>query len=446
MAGIYSKFRETVSRRPGAVALRTPDRLWTYRELLSQTEHFRTQLEPQVGTGNTVGVVCSNDPMYVPLALALDALETTQVPFPVEFTERQRTWILHDAGCAHVAEASGSEVAVRPGPGPAKRWPGSRVVTYTSGSTGTPKGVVLPLGIEEALATALEKLSRHETEVYVSLLPISLYQEWVMAVYLPLTRGHTLVWAKELLPPLVTGTWDLPHYLHHLRQFGATYLVVPPQVVTDLASWVEQGKAGRNAAELLGPGFHLLGTGGAPGNVRAQRTLQEHGVAIYEGYGMSEAGAAVAVRMPGERLGTVGKPLSHRRLRIAEDGEILVAGEPLMMTYTNGERPIEDGWLHTGDLGQLDEDGALSIFGRKKRLLITSFARNIDPAWIEQVFRSSPLVERVKVSGDAQAQVTVDIHPKGNAPRELLQGELDRLSKELPRIIELRFNIIASSA
>jgi long-chain acyl-CoA synthetase len=447
MTGIYSKFCDTVTRRPDAVALRTPDRSWTYSQLLSQTEHFRKQLEPTVSTGTTVGVVCSNDPMYVPLALALDALEATQVPFPVEFTERQRTWILHDSGCAHVVEASGSEVAVRPGPGPTKRWPGSRVVTYTSGSTGTPKGVVLPLGIEEALATALERLARHEHEVYVSLLPISLYQEWVMAVYLPLTRGHTLVWAKELLPPLVSGTWDLKHYLHHLRQFGATYMVVPPQVVTDLAAWAEKEGAGQSAAELLGPRFHLLGTGGAPGNVQAQRTLQERGVAIYEGYGMSEAGAAVAVRMPGERLGTVGKPLPHRRIRIAEDGEILVSGQPLMMTYTNGERPInEEGWLHTGDLGQLDEEGALSIFGRKKRLLITSFARNIDPAWIEQVFLSSPLVERVQVSGDAQAQIAVDIVPTPHATRELLQGELERLRKELPRIVELKFNVRESAS
>ncbi|WP_224364837.1 AMP-binding protein [Hyalangium versicolor] len=447
MTGIYSKFRDTVARRPEAVALRTPGRSWTYAQLLEQTEQFRKKLEPTVGTGSTVGVVCSNDPMYVPLALALDSLESTQVPFPVEFTERQRTWILHDSGCAHVVEASGAEVLVRPGVGPTKQWLGSRVVTYTSGSTGTPKGVVLPLGIEEALASSLEKLARHEHEVYVSLLPISLYQEWVMAVYLPLTRGHTLVWAKELLPPLVTGRWDLKHYLHHLREFGATYMVVPPQIVTDLAAFAEKEGAGTDSAQLLGPRFHLLGTGGAPGNVQAQRTLQERGVSIYEGYGMSEAGAAVAVRMPGERLGTVGKPLSHRRIRIAEDDEILVSGNPLMMTYTTGERPIDaEGWLYTGDLGRLDADGALTIFGRKKRLLITSFGRNIDPAWIEKVFLSSPLVNRVQVSGDAQAQVTVGIVPKPHATRELLQGELERLSKELPRIVELKFDIQEPSA
>src|SRR5690349_1252235 len=112
MTGIYSKFADTVSRRPDAVALRTPQRDWTYSQLLSQTEQFRKKLTPTVGPGTTVGVVCSNDPMYVPLALALDALEATQVPFPVEFTERQRTWILHDAGCAYVVEASGPEVSV----------------------------------------------------------------------------------------------------------------------------------------------------------------------------------------------------------------------------------------------------------------------------------------------------------------------------------------------
>ncbi|MFD0787456.1 AMP-binding protein, partial [Micromonospora azadirachtae] len=136
-----------------------------------------------------------------------------------------------------------------------------------------------------------------------------------------------------------------------------------------------------------------------------------------EGYGLTETAPAAAVNLPSAtRIGTVGRPLPGVSIRIEDDGEILIAGELVFDGYwRNPEATAEvltDGWFRTGDLGRLDNDGYLSITGRKKEIIVTAGGKNVAPAVLEDQVRAHPLVSQCLVVGDQKpfiaALVTLD--------------------------------------
>jgi long-chain acyl-CoA synthetase len=132
---------------------------------------------------------------------------------------------------------------------------------------------------------------------------------------------------------------------------------------------------------------------------------------VLEGYGMTETSAVAALNTIEEhRLGTVGRPLPGCEVRIAKDGEILMRGAHIFKGYYNDEestsRELVDGWLHSGDLGELDADGYLSITGRKKDLIITSSGKNITPSNIESALTLSRFVSQAVVYGDRRPYLT----------------------------------------
>ncbi|GGG63008.1 long-chain-fatty-acid--CoA ligase [Kocuria dechangensis] len=158
-------------------------------------------------------------------------------------------------------------------------------------------------------------------------------------------------------------------------------------------------------------------SGGAALGTRLGHFFNGIGVYVVEGYGLTETTAPIAVNTPEVgKIGTVGLPLPGNEIRIAEDGEVLVRGAHVMRGYHGREdltaAAFEDGWFRTGDLGSLDEDGALSITGRKKEIIVTAGGKNVVPNVLEDPIRASALVSQVMVVGDDRpfvaALITLD--------------------------------------
>ncbi|WP_434741058.1 AMP-dependent synthetase/ligase [Micromonospora sp. SH-82] len=159
-------------------------------------------------------------------------------------------------------------------------------------------------------------------------------------------------------------------------------------------------------------------SGGAPLGARLGHFFRGIGVTVLEGYGLTETSPAAAANLPGAtRIGTVGRPLPGVAIRIDDDGEILIAGDLIFGGYWHNEEATaevltSDGWFRTGDLGQLDADGYLSITGRKKEIIVTAAGKNVAPAVLEDKVRAHPLVSQCVVVGDRQpfvsALLTID--------------------------------------
>ena len=159
-------------------------------------------------------------------------------------------------------------------------------------------------------------------------------------------------------------------------------------------------------------------TGAAPINPEILRFFDAAGVLILEGWGMTETSTAATVARPDAfKFGKVGRAFAGCEIKIADDGEILVRGPNIFQGYYKNEEAtretLEGGWLHTGDIGELDEDGYLSITGRKKDIIITAGGKNITPANLEAEIKQSPYVSQCVVIGDRRpylvALITLDM-------------------------------------
>ncbi|HXQ89496.1 MAG TPA: AMP-dependent synthetase/ligase, partial [Solirubrobacterales bacterium] len=168
---------------------------------------------------------------------------------------------------------------------------------------------------------------------------------------------------------------------------------------------------------LFGGNIRLAVSGAAPINPDILRFFDAAGVLVLEGWGMTETSTAATISSPDDfKVGTIGKPFPGCEVKIADDGEILVKGPNVFQGYhKNPEATAEtivDGWLHTGDIGEIDSDGFIKITGRKKDIIITAGGKNITPANLEAEIKQHPLVSQCVVVGDRRpylvALVTLD--------------------------------------
>ncbi|MCN9245030.1 AMP-dependent synthetase/ligase, partial [Streptomyces sp. RY43-2] len=162
----------------------------------------------------------------------------------------------------------------------------------------------------------------------------------------------------------------------------------------------------RNVRAALGGRLAYAISGGAPLDARLAHFYRGIGVTVLEGYGLTETSAAATVNVPSAvKIGTVGRPLPGVTVRIADDGEILLRGPVVFPGYWRNE-PVTrealsaDGWLRTGDVGTLDDDGFLTISGRKKEIIVTAGGKNVLPTELEDRLRAHPLISQVVVVGD----------------------------------------------
>jgi long-chain acyl-CoA synthetase len=218
-----------------------------------------------------------------------------------------------------------------------------------------------------------------------------------------------------------------------------------PFVYQRIAEKVRAAAPAHEAAtlrEVFGGEMERLSCGGAPLPPHVEAWYAECGLSILPGYGLTETAPVIATSTTDvRRLGAVGRPLPGVEVQIADDGEILVRGPNVMLGYWQDEAAtaavIRNGWLHTGDLGQLDSDGFLYVRGRKKELIVLSTGKKVFPTRVESLLTASPLIEQAAVFGDGQPALVALIVPTacGLASGEERGARSESIAEEIARCL-----------
>ncbi len=312
-------------------------------------------------------------------------------------------------------------------------------IIYTSGTGGTPKGVMLShrniLANCDGAIDLLEELGVDENEVFLSFLPLSHSYEHTAGQFVPMAIGAQVYYAEgvdtltqnlqEARPTILTCVPRLyevmrARILAGVQRAGGTKAWLfhkavelgrkkyekqplgPLERVIDLAcDRLVRGKV----KDRFGGRLKAMVSGGAPLNYEVGVFFAALGLPIFQGYGQTEAAPVISANRPKHhKLKTVGLPLKGVEVKIADDGEILVRGPLVMKGYWNDEEAtaatLVDGWLHTGDIGAVDEDGFILITGRKKEMIVNSGGDNVSPQRVEGVITMEPEIHQVLVYGD----------------------------------------------
>jgi len=323
-------------------------------------------------------------------------------------------------------------------------------IIYTSGTTGEPKGVMLTHGnLVSNLRAVSDALEISQDDVALSFLPLSHGFERMVA-YVYLFGGVTIVFAESfdtiardlarVRPTVLTGVPRVYEKLHARILETARTAGGPKAAIFRWAvnaglvrakALLRGGSAGPVTSlktaigdrfvfsairEKLGGRLRFVASGSAPLDASVMEFFHAIGIPIIEGYGLTETSPILTFNpLHALRVGTVGRAIPGVELRIADDGEILARGPNIMRGYFNKPEAtadaLKDGWFHTGDIGQIDADGYLTITDRKKDLLVTSGGKKIAPQPIEAVLKRSPLVAEAMLLGDRRKYAAVLIVP-----------------------------------
>jgi len=333
------------------------------------------------------------------------------------------------------------------------------IMVYTSGTTGPPKGAMLSHdNVVQFLKAQSQVLPQYDTDEIVSYLPLCHVAERMMSVFFPLNSGATVNFAESV----ETITMDM-------REILPTFYLAVPRIWEKMmagiiikmkdATWFKRNMykicfpIGVRMADarlsgetipfslkiMYGLGYiglfraikkelgllraRIAVSGAAPISPEVLKYFHSLGVPVLEGWGMTEETGIGTCNVPEDvKLGTVGKPIPGVEVRIAEDGEILLKCKHIFVGYWKDPeataKTVQDGWLYTGDVGELDEEGRLKITDRKKEIIITSGGKNIAPSEIENRLKCSPYINEAIVIGDGRKFLSA-----------LIQIEYDNVAK-----------------
>jgi len=320
-------------------------------------------------------------------------------------------------------------------------------IVYTSGTTGTPKGVMLSHGnflanVEDVLAA----IPFSEKEVVLSFLPLSHVFERTAGYYTLISLGATIYYAESI-----------DTVSENIQEARPTVLVSVPRLYEKIQAKILDGltgikkpiftwamkvgreyhrglKNGHNGVSIrlnhqladrlvyhkikakTGGRLRFFVSGGAPLGKELGRFFECLDLLIIEGYGLTESAPIIACNRPDDyRMGTVGKKLPSQTVKLGSDGELLVKGPNVMMGYFNHPEAtrevIKDGWLHTGDIAEIDDKGFIRIVDRKKELIVLSNGKKVAPQVIERALSSSQFVSQVILIGEKRNYLSALIVP-----------------------------------
>ncbi len=373
------------------------------------------------------------------------------------------------------------------------------IYIYTSGTTGPPKGCVLShANYRDVVSmTASQGVLEQDDVVYLFLPLAHAFAKLVQFVALDL-GGVLAYWEKDaqkIVPNLMeikpTYFPSVPRMFEKIYTLATSHAEDPEsmrkavevgvqvrrlreagaQVPEPLQAGFDQAEETlyKNVRGLFGGNIRQCNTGAAPIAREILEFFYACGVPVMEGYGMTETATVATVNTPGAfRLGSVGKPIPRVEAKLAEDGELLLRGPNIFQGYyKNDEATREtliDGWLHTGDLGNIDDDGFVYIVGRKKDIIITAGGKNITPANLENGLKRNRWISQAVVIGDRRpylvAIITLDPEeapafaerhglavedlPDSGAMRAEVQAAVDAVNAAVGPVEQIkRFNILS---
>ncbi len=375
-------------------------------------------------------------------------------------------------------------------------------IIYTSGTTGPPKGAMLShegyLWVGKQASAITQTQKDDET---ISFLPLNHVYEQIFDMMVHLTVGHIVnftentdtvtmdmqdvsptlfhavprIWEKyysSIVLKMDDATWFKKTCYKIALKVGAQYNGIkltgkPVPVLLALAYWIMYFVVFRKLKKRLGFDRVRLGfSGAAPISHNILKFFQSIGIPIREGYGMTETtGITHMSDVVNFKLGTVGKALPETEVKIAEDGEILVKHKGIIKGYyrdeENTKEALVDGWMHTGDVGEIDEEGYLKITDRKKDLIITAGGKNIAPQYIENMLKFSPYINDAVIIGDKRkfisALIVIDEEnvvkfaqdnkvqyttfaslTKSPEVVNMIQGEINKVNEQVARVENIR--------
>ncbi|HEV2074667.1 MAG TPA: AMP-dependent synthetase/ligase [Thermoleophilaceae bacterium] len=374
-------------------------------------------------------------------------------------------------------------------------------IIYTSGTTGPPKGCILTHGnCRENVSQVEEAIEFKDDPTFYVFLPLAHVLTRVVQM-LAIDAGATLAyWQRDMKKVVEDLAATNPTHLPSVpRVFEKIYTQAnaaegPKRKILQWAVGVgrrvrEAEGDGRDPGALLkaqhaladrlalskirslfGSRMRLALSGAAPIDPEILRFFHAAGVPVLEGYGMTETSAVASVNtLEAFKFGTVGRPIPRCEIRVADDGEVLMRGANIFQGYYKNEEAtretLVDGWLHSGDLGEIDDEGYLKITGRKKDLIITSSGKNVTPSNIENALKQNRWISQAVVAGDQRsylvALLTLDADeaPKlaekvgaeadpaklanHDGARAEIQGVVDEVNRRFARIEQIkRFAIL----
>jgi len=404
---------------------------------------FAIALEHRKYPHAPVGILADNSSAWIALDLATQGLGIPLIPIPHFFSNEQKKHLIHSAHIFTLLSDQENIFKLYGFDEKNQKCHGLflsdlinyesqdfnkdiQKITFTSGTTSKPKGVCLSSEQQWSVAKSLEQaLANLKIKKHLCLLPLSVLLENVAGVYTAfLSHTEVFIFPLKDIGFKDPFNFDAAQCLSKIDEYKIESIILLPQMLHSILNIIEP-----NDPRIQSLKFVALGGAKTP-RLLIQKA-KNHGLPIYEGYGLSESSSVVSLNLPNAyKVGSVGKPLSNRKIRIAEDHEIEI--HMSNKVYYLGEVSVTDLWFKTGDIGHIDEEGFLFIDGRKKNLIITSYGRNISPEWPESLLMEQGLYKQAMVVGDAQPYLVALIFPLTDISHESIESSIRNVNKALP--------------
>ena len=440
MSVAFAALREALVKRPaGQTVLSGHGVGWTAGAMLDEVDALAERL---AGT-RVLALLADNSPAWALADIAALQAGVPVLPLPLFFTSSQLAHALDQAGVDRIATdqvervktlALGFEIEgthdgliwmcrrVEPALLPV----GTAKISFTSGSTGAPKGVCLSaeglMATAQSVAGALSglPLTRH-----LCVLPLALLLENCAGIYAALLSG-----ASIHLPGLAELGWrgmsgfDAGCLQRAVTETEPSSLILVPELLKAWSFYLA-GRGEHAPASLI-----FAAVGGARVEPALLARARHRGVPAYQGYGLTECGSVICLNRPGDDGDDdVGRPLPHVRVTV-RDGEIRAASAAFLGYLGEPSPPDID--YATGDLGEIKADGHVSLSGRRKNLLITSFGRNVSPEWIESLLLAQPQIAQTVVVGEGRPCLVAIVVPAPGVTGDELAAAVRRANAALP--------------